>query len=79
MHAAPAKRSKKLTGLVAIRLLPDEVLSIDTAATEAGLSKSEWMRRALLTALRGSTDTQLLLAEVLVSRSVVLCDSGKPA
>jgi hypothetical protein len=70
MHAG--KRSRTLTGLIGIRLLPDEVKEVEEAAERAGISKSAWLRQTINRGLKGSQDTRTMLAEVLGFRSVVL-------
>jgi hypothetical protein len=78
MHAG--KRPKTLTGLIGIRLIPDEVQQVIAAAEKAGITKSEWIRQTILRALKGSEDTRTVLAELLASRAVllrVLAESSK--
>jgi hypothetical protein len=70
MHAQ--KTSKRLTGLIGIRLLAAEVSQVEAAANMAGLTKSQWLRQTILHALRGSQDTRLILAEVIGARAVVV-------
>lgn len=71
MHAETSKRARRLTSAVTVRLLPDELERIDATAREAGLSKSEWIRKVTLAAAKGG-DMRLLLGELLVNRSVTV-------
>lgn len=70
MHAG--KRSRTLTGLIGVRLLPAEVSQVEEAAEQAGVTKSAWLRQTILRAVKGPEDTRTVLAELLAFKSIVL-------
>ncbi|MGI9072853.1 MAG: plasmid mobilization protein [Bryobacteraceae bacterium] len=70
MHKAT--RSKVLTGTASAHVTRDEEQRVRQRAAEAGLSKSEWCRQALLQALEAPPETRLLLSELLALRMIVL-------
>jgi hypothetical protein len=67
-----SKRTQILTGNVATRLTPEEAKQVAEAARRAGLSTSEWVRRAIINGLETGADTRLLLSELLALRKILL-------
>jgi len=65
-------RPKMLNGTATAHITQAEEERIQRRAAEAGLSKSEWCRQAILNALETPPDTRLLLAEFLALRALVL-------
>lgn len=62
------------TKTISMRLTPDEVAEVESAAERAGKQPSEWLRDTALTAARErpSDPVELLLAEVWATRSALL-------
>ena len=62
------------TKTISMRLTPDEVADVESAAQRAGKQPSEWLRDTALTAARErpSDPIELLLAEVWATRNVLL-------
>jgi hypothetical protein len=62
------------TKTVSMRLTPDELANVESAAQRAGKQLSEWLRETALTAARGrpSDPVELLLAEVWAVRHTLL-------
>lgn len=62
------------TKTISMRLTPDEVVEVESAAERAGKQPSEWLRETTLTAARGrsSDPVGLLLAEVWATRSALV-------
>jgi hypothetical protein len=62
------------TKTISMRLTPDEVAEIESAAERAGKQPSEWLRETALTAARErpSNPIELLLAEVWAVRHTLL-------
>jgi hypothetical protein len=62
------------TKTISMRLTPDEVAELESAALRAGKQPSEWLRETALTAARErpSNPMELLLAEVWVVRHTLL-------
>lgn len=69
-EAKPGFRTK----IVSMRLTPDELAEIETAAEGAGQSLAEWQREAILRAARqrAADPVELLLAEVWALRYALL-------
>jgi hypothetical protein len=67
-----SNRSKTLTASVTAKVTPDEKKRFTALAREAELSPSEWCRRALSQAAGCSSETRLLLSELLALRMIVL-------
>jgi Mobilization protein NikA len=65
-------RLKVLTATASAHLAQDEEARVRQRAAEAGLSKSEWCRQVILSALDTPLDAQLLLSEFLALRTLVL-------
>lgn len=66
------KRPKRLTNYISSRLTQDEEELICMRAEAAGITKSEWCRRAILGSLDVSPGTRLVLQEVLALRKIFL-------
>jgi hypothetical protein len=62
------------TKTISMRLTPDEVADVESAAERAGKQPSEWLRETALTAARErpSDPMELLLAEVWAVRHTLL-------
>ena len=62
------------TKTISMRLTPDEVAEVESAAERAGKPPSEWLRETALTAARErpSDPMELLLAEVWAVRNTLL-------
>jgi hypothetical protein len=62
------------TKTISMRLTPDEVAELESAAQRAGKQPSEWLRETTLTAARErpSDPVELLLAEVWAVRHTLL-------
>ncbi len=62
------------TKTISMRLTPDEVAELESAAERAGKQPSEWLRETALTAARErpSDPVELLLAEVWAVRNTLL-------
>ena len=62
------------TKTISMRLTPDEVAEVESAAERSGKQPSEWLRETVLTAARErpSDPLELLLAEVWAVRNVLL-------
>ncbi len=62
------------TKTISMRLTPDEVAKVESAAQRAGKQPSEWLRETALNAARErpSDPIELLLAEVWAVRNVLL-------
>jgi hypothetical protein len=62
------------TKTISMRLTPDELADVESAAQRAGKQTSEWLRETALTAAREqpSDPIELLLAEVWAVRNVLL-------
>ncbi|MGB6131722.1 MAG: hypothetical protein WBG54_08080 [Acidobacteriaceae bacterium] len=62
------------TKTISMRLTPDELAEVESAAERAGKQPSEWLRETTLTAARGrpSDPMELLLAEVWAMRHSLL-------
>lgn len=62
------------TKTISMRLTPDEVAEVESAAARAGKQPSEWLRETALTAARErpSDPIELLLAEVWATRIALL-------
>ena len=67
-----SKRSKTLTNYLSSRLTPEEEDLIKSRATEAGISRSEWCRKAILGYLDLPLGNRLILEEVMSLRKIVL-------
>jgi hypothetical protein len=65
-------RLKVLTATASAHLAEDEEARVRQRASEAGLSKSEWCRQVILSALDTPPDAQLLLSEFLALRTLIL-------
>jgi hypothetical protein len=65
-------RSASLTETLGIRVTEDERDALEKRAEEAGISLSEWCRQLLLDGILVSTETRLILSEVLSVRKVFL-------
>ncbi|MFL6448100.1 MAG: plasmid mobilization protein [Bryobacteraceae bacterium] len=65
-------RTKTLTASIGAKHTPDEETCIKQAAEQAGLTVSEWCRRAHLEALDVSRGERILLQELLACRRVML-------
>ena len=70
MHSA--KRAKTLTHYLSSRLTSEEERRIKEHADKSGLSKSEWCRQAILWSLDTPPDAQLVLAEIMALRKIIL-------
>ena len=70
MHSA--KRVKTLTNYLSSRLTPEEERRVKEHADRSGLSKSEWCRQAILRSLDTPPDAQLVLAEIMSLRKIIL-------
>jgi predicted DNA-binding protein len=70
MHAS--QRTKTLTNYVSSRLTQEEEDRIKDLARKAGITKSEWCRRAILQALDAGPDTRLVLSELLALRRILM-------
>lgn len=70
MHAK--SRSVTLKQILGVRVTDEERTVFQLRAEEAGLSLSEWSRRALLASVSTSPETRLLLAELLAFRKLAL-------
>ena len=68
----PASRPKTLTGCLSLRLTPEEEKLITEAAEREGISRSQWLRQAVLGALSCPPEARLLLAEVMAVRALML-------
>lgn len=64
-------RPKILTGCIAARITPEEEALVRQRAEAAGLSPSEWARRALTAVASTSPETRLLLEQIEALRVVV--------
>ena len=62
------------TKTISMRLTPDEVAEVESAAERTGKQPSEWLRETVLTAARErpSDPMELLLAEVWAVRNTLL-------
>ena len=62
------------TKTISMRLTPDEVAEVESAAERAGKQPSEWLREAALTAAREqpSDPIELVIAEVWATRNALL-------
>lgn len=62
------------TKTISMRLTPDEVAEVESAAERAGKQPSEWLRETALTAARErpADPIELLLAEVWATRNALL-------
>ncbi len=67
-----SKRSKTLTHYLSSRLTPAEEEAIKARANEAGISKSEWCRKAILGYLDLPLGNRLLLEELMALRKIIL-------
>ena len=67
-----AKASRKLSGVIGLRLTPDEEKRITAAANAQGISVSAWLRRMALAAVSCPPDTRFLLAEFMALRAAIL-------
>ena len=69
-ESKPGFRSKTIS----MRLTPDEVAEVESAAQRAGKQPSEWLRETALSAARErpSDPIELLLAEVWATRNALL-------
>jgi len=67
-----SKRQRALTEYISARLTVDEEKRLRERTEAAGLTKSEWCRQVILTALETPPETQLLLSEFLALRALVL-------
>jgi hypothetical protein len=65
-------RSASLTETLGIRVTEDERNTLEKRAAEAGISLNEWCRQLLLDGISVSTETRLILSEVLSVRKVFL-------
>lgn len=65
-------RLKTLSGNVTAHLTPAEENRMKERAESAGLTKSEWCRQAILGALETPLDAQLVLAEIMALRKIIL-------
>lgn len=70
MHSS--KRSKTLTNYLSSRLTPEEEELIKTRATDAGISRSEWCRKAILGCVDLPLGNRLILEEVMALRKILL-------
>jgi hypothetical protein len=70
MHSA--ERAKTLTTYLSSRLTSDEERRIKEHANRSGLSKSEWCRQAILRFLDTPPEAQLVLAEIMALRKIIL-------
>lgn len=74
--SSPIEKSKPgfRTKTISMRLTPDEVAELESAAERAGKQPSEWLRETALSAARErpSDPMELLLAEVWAVRHSVL-------
>jgi hypothetical protein len=74
----PSSRDESKPGFrtktISMRLTPDEVAEVESAAERAGKQPSEWLRETALTAARErpSDPVELLLAEVWAVRNTLL-------
>ena len=62
------------TKTISMRLTPDEIAEVESAAERSGKQPSEWLRETALTAARErpSDPIELLLAEVWATRNALL-------
>ena len=62
------------TKTISMRLTPDEIAEVESAAERVGKQPSEWLRETALTAARErpSDPIELLLAEVWATRNALL-------
>src|SRR5947209_2086051 len=67
-----SKRSKTLTNYMSSRLTPAEEELIKARATEAGISRSEWCRKAILGCLDLPLGNRLIMEELMALRKVLL-------
>jgi uncharacterized protein (DUF1778 family) len=70
MHAS--RREKTLTEYISARVTQQEGERIRECAEAAGLTRSEWCRQVVLSAIDTPAQTQLLLSEFLALRTLVL-------
>jgi hypothetical protein len=68
----PSRREKTLTEYISARVTQPEGDRIRQCAEAAGLTKSEWCRQVILSAIDTPAQTQLLLSEFLALRTLVL-------
>jgi hypothetical protein len=78
-HAIPTESDAQIRGeMLAARLTSAEMEAVDEAAKTSGVSRSEWVRRAVLTHLQlpqdepGSSIESTILKEVLGLRYVIV-------
>ena len=67
-----SNRSKTLTASVTAKVTADEKKRFAGLARAANLSPSEWCRQALIKAADCSSESRLLLSELLALRMIVL-------
>jgi hypothetical protein len=67
-----SNRSKTLTASVTAKVTADEKKRFGALAKAANLSPSEWCRQALIKAADCSSESRLLLSELLALRMIVL-------
>ena len=67
-----SNRSKTLTASVTAKVTADEKKRFGALARAANLSPSEWCRQALIKAADCSSESRLLLSELLALRMIVL-------
>ena len=67
-----SSRKKSLTGAVTAHVTPEEEKLFQDRAAQEGLTISEWSRRVLLGSLNASSDTRLVLSELLSIRRLFL-------
>lgn len=67
-----SKRTKTLTNYLSSRLTPDEEELIKARAAEAGISRSEWCRKAILGCLDMPLGDRLILEELMALRKIIL-------
>jgi hypothetical protein len=70
MHAS--RREKTLTEYIRARVTQPEGDRIRECAEAAGLTKSEWCRQVILSAIDTPAQTQILLSDFLALRTLVL-------
>jgi hypothetical protein len=70
MHAS--RREKTLTEYISARVTQREGERIRDCAEASGLTRSEWCRQVILSAIDTPAQTQLLLSEFLALRTLVL-------